>query len=147
MRIAIALYAFGLLLYPVWMLISPEFYRAELDEFPQAAGATVPQLQMVAGLHFLKNAYLAFIFLLLARYLGRPERPGDVQRAGVLLMALPLVLLVFGVLAQIAMSPDPEELALTVRVRSEFLLYGILGLSLIGIARLLIKRDRDDSTP
>lgn len=144
MRLVIALYALGLLVYPIWGLVSPETYRAELDDFEQAVAATTDQLQMAAGLHWLKNAYLAFIFLLLARYVGRPEQPADVRRAGGLLMALPVVLLIFQVLVQIAMSPDPDDLDLKIHLHSEWLLYCILGLSLIGVARTLITTRQEE---
>lgn len=144
MRLAIALYALGLLAFPVWGLLSPESYRAELDDFEQALAATTDQLQMAAGLHWLKNAYLAFIFLLLARYVGRPERPADVKRAGALLIALPIVLLIYQVLVQVAMSPDVDDLDLKLHLRSEWLLYATLGLSLIGIARTLATTNREE---
>ena len=101
MRAVIALYACGLLLYPVWGLLSPDDYRASLDEFPQAIAATGEQLQ--------------------------------------------LVLLLFQVLAQVAMSPDPEDLQLKIRIRSELLLYSMLGLSLIGIARILKAKGTQDT--
>ena len=145
MRLILALYAFGLLAYPVWSLVSPESYRATLDDYAQAATATASQLQLVAVLHWLKNAYLAFAFLLIARYIGRPEQPKDIGRAGVLLMALPIVLILFQVLAQIAMSPDSEELNLAIRLRSDLLLYAALGLSLIGISRTLPTTPRVDT--
>ena len=44
---------------------------------------------MAAALHFMKNAYLAFAFLLLARYVGKPEHPADVRKAGALLLGFP----------------------------------------------------------
>lgn len=147
MRLFLALYALGLLAYPVWSMVSPESYRATLDEYPQAATATVAQLQLVAVLHWLKNAYLAFALLLIARYLGRPERAKDLRRAGALLIALPIVLLLFQILAQIAMSPDPEDLNLSIRVRSELLLFAALGLSILGIGRTLPAARREDEMP
>jgi hypothetical protein len=144
-RFAIALYAFGLLLYPVWLLLSPETYRGELlEEYSQAATATAAQLQTAAGLHWLKNAYLAFCFLLLTRYLGRTERVADVRRAGWLLVAFPVAQLIFQVLSQVAISTDPNELELKLRLNSDLLLYGMLGLSLVGIARTLTKTSTED---
>ena len=138
MRLVITLYALGLLVYPAWGLVSPETYQAELaEDYSQAASATPAQLQIAAALHWLKNAYLAFIFLLLARYLGRPEQAGDVKRAGALMLAFPVVLLVHQVLTQIGMSPDPEDLELQIRLRGEWLLYAVLGVALIGLARHL----------
>jgi hypothetical protein len=137
-RFAIALYAFGLLLYPVWALLSPDTYREELlEDYSQAATASAAKLQTAAGLHWLKNAYLAFCFLLLARYLGAPERPAELRRAGWLLAAFPLVLVVCQLLTQIGISSNPDELDLKVRLHSDLLLYGMLGLSLVGIAGTL----------
>lgn len=147
-RFAIALYAIGLLLYPVWLLLTPESYRGELlEDYAQAATATAEQLQAAGGLHWLKNAYLAFCFLLLARYLGSSGRPADVQRAGWLLVAFPAVLLIFQVLTQLAISTDPEELELKLTLHSDLLLYGVLGLALVGIARTPNKASTEDTEP
>ena len=146
MRLAIALYAFGLLAYPVWGLVSPETYAAELEEFSQAATAAASQIQMAAGIHWLKNAYLAFACLLLARYLGSRERRGDLTRAGALLMAWPVILLIYQVLAQVAMSSDPQDLDLQIHIRGEWLLYSVLGLALIGISRDPRIIDRDTAS-
>ena len=138
MRLVIALYAMGLLIFPAWGLVSPEAYRAELvEDFHQAEAAALPQLQLAAGLHWLKNAYLAFTVLMLARYLGPTGQPGNLQRAGLLFTVFPVILLVFQVLSQIALSPDADDLDLRIRLSSEWLLYAIVGLSLLGIARTL----------
>ena len=131
----------------MWSIVSPESYRATLDAYPQAAAATEAQLQLVAVLHWLKNAYLAYAFLLIARYIGRPEQPKDIRRAGVLLMALPVVLLLFQLLAQIAMSPDPTDLNLSIRVRSELLLFAALGFSILSISRTLPPIGGEDKAP
>ena len=134
-RALIALYAFGLLAYPVWALLSPESYRAGLEDFPQAAAATVAQLQMAAAIHWLKNAYLAFAFLLLARYVGRPTQPSDLRRAAILLMLFPLIAFLHIALSQVAMSPDREDLQLSIHISTDLLIYVAFGLSLLGIAR------------
>ena len=99
MRLVVVLYALSLVAYPVWGLVSPEAYREALSALPQAAGAGLEKLQMAAALHFMKNAYLAFLMLLLARFLGSPDRPRDVRTAGILLVAFPVVTLVYVVLA------------------------------------------------
>lgn len=137
MRLLIALYAFGLLLLPLWWLASPESYLAQLDELPQAAAASLPQLQTAAGIHWLKNAYLAFALLLVARYLGRRQQVGDLVRAGWLLVAYPLVYVIYTVMSQVALSPDPEELDLMIRLSGDLFTFCALGLCLVGISRAL----------
>lgn len=132
-RTVVALYAFGLLLLPLWWLASPESYRAQLDDFPQAAAAALAQLQMAAGIHWLKNAYLAFAFLLVARYLGRPQTVGDLSRAGWLLVGYPLVYFIYLAMSQVAMSPDPEDLDLQIRLSSHLFAFAALGLCLVGV--------------
>ena len=136
-RLALAIYALGLLAYPLWCLVSPEEYRVNLEDFHGAAEATAAQLQMAAGIHWLRNAYLAYAILLLARYVGAPVKRGDVSRAGGLLMGLPLVELAYQVLAQVALSQDSEELELHIQLSPDLLLYAMLGLCLVGIARTL----------
>ena len=136
-RLALAVYALGLLAYPLWCLVSLDDYRVNLEDFHGAAEATAAQLQMAAGIHWLKNAYLAYAVLLLARYVGAPLRRGDVSRAGGLLMGFPVVELVYQVLAQVALAQDPEELELHIQLSPELLLFVMLGLGLIGIARTL----------
>ncbi len=136
-RAIVAIYAFGLLAFPVWGLLAPDDYRAVIDEFPQAETAQLQQLQLAATIHWLKNAYLAFVFLLLARYVGNPVKSTDVSRAGWLLTASPLVLLLYDGLAQLVLSQDLEELEISVLLRSDMLLYCALGLVLVGIARTL----------
>jgi hypothetical protein len=146
-RTAIAIYAFGLLAYPLWCLVALDDYRVELEDLYGAAEATVAQLQMAAGIHWLKNAYLAYAFLLLARYVGRPEKPNDVWRAGALLMGFPVVELAYQFLAQVAMARDPEDLDVNIQLSTDFLVYFMLGLCLIGIARTLADQTADNTGP
>ncbi len=143
-RTALAIYALGLLAYPVVSLMDVEDYRATLDHVEESLAATAVQLQTVAALQWLKNAYLAFAVLLLARYIGAPEKPADLSKAGGLLMAYPIIDVLWQVLAQVAMSIDPEDLNINIQLRSDYLLYGMLGLGLIGIARA---RSDNDSNP
>ncbi len=134
-RALLAVFALGLLAYPVVSLMDIEDYRATLDDMQESLAATAAQLQTVAALHWLKNAYLAFAFLLLARYVGAPERPADLSKAGGLLMAFPVIDVLWQTLAQLAMSVDPEDLDINIQLRSDYLLYCMLGLGLIGITR------------
>lgn len=136
-RTAIAIFAVGLLAYPLWCLVSPESYRLELEELYGAAEATTAQLQMVAGIHWLKNACLAYAFLLLARYIGQPDKPADLRRAGALLTGFPLVEVLYQFFAQLAMSSGAQDLSVNIQLTSDFLLYCVLGLALIGIARTI----------
>ncbi len=134
-RIILPLSALGLLAYPVVCLLDLASYRVELEDLRGSAQATVGQLQTVAAIHWLKNAYLAFAFLLLARYVGAADRPRDLFRSGALLMAFPVIDVIWQVLAQVAMAPDPEELDIKIQLTAHYLLYCMLGLGLIGIAR------------
>ena len=134
-RIVLAVFALGLLAYPVVCLLDLETYRVDLEDLYGSAEATATQLQTVAAIHWLRNAYLAFAFLLLARFIGAPVKPGDLSRAGALLMAYPIVHVIWQVLAQVAMAVDPEELDLNIQLTAHYLLYCMLGLSLVGIAR------------
>ncbi|MDJ0877989.1 MAG: hypothetical protein QNI86_05220 [Halieaceae bacterium] len=134
-RAVLAVFAGALLAYPVICLLDLEAYRGDLEDLYGSAGATEVQLQTVAAIHWLKNAYLAFAFLLLARYVGVPARPGDLSRAGALIMAFPIIHILWQVLAQVAMASDPEELDLNIQLNSHYLFYCMLGLSLVGIAR------------
>jgi hypothetical protein len=146
-RLAVALFAFGLLAYPVWGLVSPEEYRSQLEDFHGTAEATASQLQMAAGIHWLRNAYLAFAFLLLARFIGRPGQTGDVRRAGALLVGFPIVELLYQALAQVAMSPDTEDLNMHIQISTHLAMYCVLGLCLVGIARVVeAPADKDAAT-
>lgn len=144
-RAVVALYALGLMAFPIWGLISPESYRTELvEDFFQAETAAVADLQIAAGVHWLKNTYLAFAFLLLARYVGKPEAIGDVGRAGYLLLAFPLVLVAYQAMTQLALSVDKENLELSLSIRASMLLYAIVGLSLVGIAKTIPQAPEQD---
>jgi hypothetical protein len=145
-RVVLAVFALGLLAYPVVCLLDLEDYRVKLEDMHGSASATIGQLQTVAAIHWLKNAYLAFAFLLLARYVGAAERPRDLSRSGALLMAYPIIHVIWQGLAQVAMAPDPEELELNIQLTSDHLLYCMLGLSLIGIARTLSTDDAGSDT-
>ena len=145
-RAILAVFALGLLAYPVVNLLNLEDYRLDLEDLYGSAEASAAQLQTVAAIHWLKNAYLAFAFLLLARYVGAADRPRDLVKAGALLIAFPLVHVIWQVLAQVAMAPNPEELALNIQLTADYLLYCMLGLSLIGIARTLPARAAGSDT-
>lgn len=143
-RVVLAVFALGLLAYPVVCLLNLEDYRVDLEDLYGSASATVGQLQTVAAIHWLRNAYLAFTFLLLARYVGAADRPRDLTRSGALLMAYPVIHVVWQLLAQVAMAPDPEELDLNIQLTSDYLLYCMLGLGLIGIARTVPSGDSNN---
>jgi len=137
-RALLVLYALGLLAYPFFRVADPESYREVLDYLPQAATADVAQLQTAAGLHWLKNAYLAFIFLLLARFVGEPARRRDLRLAGTLLTAFPLLLLLYEAAAQLVLSPDPDDLDIKLQLRGVLGVYFAMGLGLLGVAGTLI---------
>ena len=139
-RACLIVYAMGLLAYPVIRIADPESYRDMLEVFQQAKNASSEQLQTVAGLHWLKNAYLAYVFLLLARFIGDSNRHSDLTRAGALLALFPVLLLIYNALAQIVLSQDLEDLELTVKLESVLGFYLAAGLALLGIARALKPR-------
>ncbi len=142
-RIILAVFAIGLLAYPVVCLLDIESYRQDLEDLYGSAEANVAQLQTVVALHWLRNAYLAFAFLLMARFIGAPAKPGDLTRAGTLLMAYPIIHVIWQLLAQVAMSPDPEELDINIQLSSDYLLFCMLGLSVIGITRAFANNTTD----
>lgn len=137
-RTVVALYAIGLMAFPIWGLISPESFRAELvEDFFQAETAAAKDVQIAAAVHWLKNTYLAFAFLLLARFVGKPENVGDVSRAGYLLLAFPLVLVAYDGMSQLALSVDKDDLEISLTIRGSMLLYSVVGLTLVGIAKTI----------
>ncbi len=136
-RALLILYALGLIAYPAFEIASPEGYRESLERFPQAATAAAEQLQTAAGIHWLKNVYLAFTFLLLARYIGKPESTRDLFRAALLWLGFPLVLFVHDALAQVALSVDLEDLEISVKISREMGLYFAFGVALLGLSRVV----------
>ncbi len=145
-RVVLAIYALGLLAHPILSLLDIEGYRTSLNDMEESLAATAAQLQTAAAIQWLRNAYLAFVFLLLARYVGAPTKPADLSKAGGLLMAYPLIDVLWQTLAQVAMSLDPEDVDIGIQLRPDYLLYCMLGLGLIGIARAQAKQSNTDKS-
>ena len=135
--------AIGLLLYPLWGLLYPDAYSAELvAHYSHAPGFSDSQVRKTACVVFVSNAVLALAFILLVAYLSNIARAGLAVVTGILLIFYPFVRTAGEAWGGIILSSHVSEAAVSASFSTEKLIYVAFGMAIMGISSGISKRDK-----
>ena len=135
------LFAFTLILYPLWGMLSPLTFLTELiEDYPKAIEAAPLQVRIVALLMLIGNGFLASALFTISGFINNPNRLYKIKSAGLLLLLYPFVLTVINALSGVVLHSHLTEAALVIELSAQTLFYSVMGLALIGIYQAQKKR-------
>ena len=127
-----------LLLYPLWGVLSPEGFRAEVQEqFPYASAASAQQIATSAAMLWASNGVLALAFVALAGFIMRPEHYHRLTLSGGLLLAYPLVLTAVEIFTGIHLATGQEDVQVNIELSTDKALFLVFGVAILGVSKTI----------
>jgi len=135
-RFLLLLGGVGLLAYPMWGLLDPSSYTAELrDHYAFAEGVSSAQVRTSAMILWLSNGVLALAFFSTSQYIKYPTGPGLAKTAGIALILYPFVRIVVEVWSGVNLTSHVEDTSISIELSAENAFYIIYGMALLGMDR------------
>ncbi|WP_153914263.1 hypothetical protein [Shewanella sp. TC10] len=125
-------------LYPLWGVLQPMSYMAELLEvYPFAKGANEAQIRIAAGLLLISNSIMGLSLVLISRYISYPISTHFLKLSALLLISYPLILSVVEVFSSKELSRHLDSPIVTLEFSAIKLFYMVFGMALLGIFKTL----------